>query len=1199
MPDNTLIQDQDNQALRYQEYRDEVEAFDINQEFMERFGGGRDGEADETAEFQIPNEAVSQETKVKDPVSIFSNKITVEEALAFNPLESTGGVDTVIKIIKDIGKGTLETPKQLLSGSAEAANEALQLAEEIGEELIGAGLPSSFLQIVNEKGEFDIKFFSKEETTQAREAGEIELFQLPEGAKPESVTGTLVRETSKFLIGFLPATRAVKALRGTKAATTTFGEAAVASSLASAIVQDPHEDRLSAYLDTVPGLSAIVPDYLADNNPENESVWEGRLKNAIEDAVLGVFAESLFRVFKFYKAQRKIAALEAKESNPMDRAILKEQVRESAVQQAEEIPPEALRALGDPASDKMFQRIGEAEKRVKDETGIPAAQGDIFINMARIDTPDDVRKLIKDVADADAPAINKKRGGAKKTLGKMIEESDQEFLDIKDLIGRDPGAMTAAQAIAARKILTSSGDQLIALARLANSHTATQADLYAFRRGLSVHYAIQSEVIAARTETARALRSWAIPVGTDRQRGEAITELIGTGGGTKTAKEMAQSIVDASDNPTALNAMVKDYSRSSLGKALYQVWIDGILSGPHTAIVNALGNSITATYMIPESLANAAISKVFYEGEVSFLETSARAFGLAKGIRDGFRLVANGQKAGEIKELSEQFEQFVKFEGVGQNNISAEAFDLSSSGAIGQGIDYLGKFFNISGTVLNTTDRFFKSIGYRMELEALALRQGVGEGLEGGALASRVVDIVNNPPASLKAEAVSVAHHQTFTQPFGETGRSGVRFLRRIPGSGFVVPFVRTPTNIMKYTFKRTPLARFARSVKADMAAGGSRAAQAWGRIGLGSMIMLGIADMTLDGTITGAGPENRTLRSNLMLTGWRPFSAKIGNTYFPYNRLDPVGNLVAYGASFGEIINNMDDPDAEFAAVTGVMGFSQNLASKSYLSGIFDFIAAVDPSNPTKSPGDWLGRFSTSLIPKSSLVRSIARSIDPTFRITETAAGDPALADLPEVPAGIQVFMQDTLNRFKANIPGLSKDLPPRRDLWGEEITRPSHLGTAWDLLSPIYASEGKYDQVEQILVNNKIPVGHVSNDIQGVKLTTQERSDYMELAGKPLKEFLDKKVKTPGFKRMTDGPDGMKSQYIQSYVRAFRKAAAGKMIRSNLSLRNRILAKQANDRSKLIDNPTPDLTLGAPALPVIETPQPGRSLIDQLGGR
>jgi len=154
------------------------------------------------------------------------------------------------------------------------------------------------------------------------------------------------------------------------------------------------------------------------------------------------------------------------------------------------------------------------------------------------------------------------------------------------------------------------------------------------------------------------------------------------------------------------------------------------------------------------------------------------------------------------------------------------------------------------------------------------------------------------------------------------------------------------------------------------------------------------------------------------------------------------------------------------------------------------------------------MGRFSTSLIPKSALLRSMARAVDPKFRITDTAAGDPALTGLPDMAPETQVFIHDTLNRMRANIPGFSKDLPLRRDLWGEEITRSSHLGTAFDLLSPIYASEGEYDKVEQLLVDNKIPVGHVPKDIQGVKLTAQEQSDFAELAGKPLKKFLDERV-------------------------------------------------------------------------------------------
>lgn len=1199
MASSPVVQTQDSQALEYEEYRNEVESFDIDQEFNELFGGG--GDDSEIVAPAIPNEAVTQQTEVKDPVQ-------------FNPAE-TGiprAVDAVMSFVKDVGKGALETPRQALTGVAEGVNEMLQLAEDVGDKLIDIGLPSSFLQITKD-GKFDIALLSPEETTRAREGGEIELFQLPEGADPESVTGTLVRETSKFLFGFLPAVKGVKAIRGTQAAGTTFGEASVASAVASAVVQDPHEDRLSAYLNTIPGISAIIPDYLADNDPANESTWEGRIKNAIEDAGIGVFAEGLFRAFKFYKAQRKTKKLAEAEADPMDRATLREQARESAEQQADEVPAQDLSALGDPLSKETFitadvanKRLKKAEGRVGDADAIPDPQGKIFINMARIDTAEDVAQLIQDVANADAKGINKKRGGAKKTLGKMLEESDEEFIAIKDLIGRDPGPMTAAEALAARKILASSGDQLAALARRANSSAATPADLYAFRRGLSIHYAIQSEVIAARTETARALRSWAIPVGTDKQRAEAIAELLDTAGGSKSTKEMAQAIADVADNPTGLNKMVNEFSFSTLKKGAFQIWMDGILSGPATQVVNILGNSITAAYSIPESIVNAAISKVFYDGEISFLETTARAYGLVKGLRDGFRMLAHGQKAGEFKELEAQFEQFVKFEGVGENNISAEAFGLTNSGAFGQGIDYLGKFFNISAQGinikgipvypgLNTMDKLFKSMGYRMELEALAIRQGISEGLEGDALAARALDIVNNPPPGLVADSIEAGHYQTFTNAFGETGKAGMQFLRRVPAGRLVVTFVRTPTNILKYTFKRTPLARYTRNTRADIAAGGARGAQAWGRMGLGSMIMLGIADMTLEGTITGPGPEDSRLRSNLMLTGWRPFSVKIGGTYFPYNRLDPIGNLFAYGSSMGEIINNLDDPDAEFGVATGVMGFTQNLASKSYLSGIFDFMAAIDPSNPVKGPEQWIQRFSSSLIPKSALLRGIARSMDPTIRITGTAQG------VPGIETGTDLFMQETLNQMRSNVPFFSSTLPARVDLWGDEITRASHLGTAWDLLSPIYASEGEYDAVEEILVENKIPIGHIGKDIQGVKLTGQEQHDYAVLAGKPLKKFLNKLVRSPGFRSLTDGPEGGKSNILQDHVRRFREAARNQMIRNSLSLQNRILMKGAKKRMNLLVGSTPvaDPSTGPAQLPSVEGESSTQSIEAILGGR
>lgn len=172
------------------------------------------------------------------------------------------------------------------------------------------------------------------------------------------------------------------------------------------------------------------------------------------------------------------------------------------------------------AEDKAIWESMSADERAQKFPGIDpnsnAKQGKIFVNHARIREPADVKNLIQQLADADADAINAKRGGEKVTNAEMIKASSKEFTDLSDLLGRDPGPMTAPQAIAARRILNASGEQVLSLAERAASPTASTADLFAFRRAMVVHYSIQAEVIAARTETARALQSWSVFTGSSK-----------------------------------------------------------------------------------------------------------------------------------------------------------------------------------------------------------------------------------------------------------------------------------------------------------------------------------------------------------------------------------------------------------------------------------------------------------------------------------------------------------------------------------------------------------------------------------------------------------------------------------------------------------------------------------------------------------
>jgi len=179
---------------------------------------------------------------------------------------------------------------------------------------------------------------------------------------------------------------------------------------------DPHQARLATMLNEVPVLKAIVPDYMADNNPENESAWEGRMKNAIEGMGIGLAAEGVLKLVKAYK----VSSVAAKAAKATDGT-----------------PEEAVKAMGEAldakaaAVDELVQPIQETGFKVVDDALsdaiIPPKEGDVFINMANINTSEDVKKMMQQVADSKASTLN--AGG--KTHAGIKEASKSEMKKVK------------------------------------------------------------------------------------------------------------------------------------------------------------------------------------------------------------------------------------------------------------------------------------------------------------------------------------------------------------------------------------------------------------------------------------------------------------------------------------------------------------------------------------------------------------------------------------------------------------------------------------------------------------------------------------------------------------------------------------------------------------------------------------------------
>jgi len=1009
-------------------------------------------------------------------------------------------------LFKDIAGGIVEAPRQAVAGALDAVAEIVDLID-IDPMVAGA------ITMAAGGGEIGAKTAAKV----AKAVSEAETPTIE--AEPRTVTGSLVRGVSQFLTGFGPALKAVK---GT-------GKAApyIAGAIADATVFDPMEARLSNLVQEVPALSNPVTEYLAASPDDTEA--EGRFKNAIEGLALGGLADGLMSAVKFIKSGKEIKRVAEETGRPVEDVIDETISTDVAIaRQVDEVPEEEFIPFEKAAEDASITL-----KVPEFKTGTKKAEPERAqnINLARLNTTEDVQNLLDRVAKADSRAINKARGEVitNEQLGKL---ADDLGMTVDDLLNRRPReSFNAEQALAARKILVASGENLINLAKKAENGGDTELAL--FRRAMSHHRAIQLQVSGMTAEAGRALQSFNIIAESSRAQQRAIKEALDGAGGSEVNQKMAQMFAEL-DDPAQIGKFVRDANKVTTADMLYEVWINGLLSSPTTHMVNILSNTIVAGLVVGERRLARAVG-----GNIPPGETTAQMKGFVDGARDGLRLAWKALKTGEPIDVME------KVEVEKRRSVSGEALNIA--GPAGRFADYLGEFVRIPGRLLTAEDAFFKSIGYRMELHAQAYRQAFNEGLKDEAAAIRVLEIIDNPPENIKLSAIDASRYQTFTNKLGKVGTYTEKLRNAVPGARILAPFIRTPINIMSFTFERTPLAPLMQSVREEIAAGGARRDLALAKITMGSMVMAVSADLALSGSITGAGPVDRDQKNILRATGWQPYSIKVGDTYYAYNRLDPTGALLGLAADMAEIMGQTTEADAQQLAVAAGLSVSQNMASKTYMSGLVDFMDAffsssTDPEANNYKLNSWLKRTAASVVPSG--VAALERSISPELTATY----------------GI-------LDRIKSRIPGYSEGLPPRRNIFGEPVVLEGGIGP--DIMSPIYISTAKEDPIADELVAQQVSISMPRRVINGVELDAEQYDKYILLySGQdnkgmksvPLKAKLKELFAKSRYKQATDGPEGGKALEIQAVFTAYRDYAKAQLIKEDPKL-------EADVRAALIE--------------------------------
>lgn len=766
----------------------------------------------------------------------------------------------------------------------------------------------------------------------------------------------------------------------------------------------------------------------------------------------------------------------------------------------------------------------------------------VRINLDRIIATDDVKNII---ADLDQKLIeDKKIAQHRKTVTHEETETKAQKISASSLLSLPNDTATLAPRITAlRNEVNRAATYLDELVEKADSGNIN-AKGNLLPTSIIVAELIKKQEIAsrniARSLEAHKIMSEAEAGGKiDLTRLNEVVEKIRTARDEIGPEYLLQLLKTLKLPEQKSHFLSKIGSALSLTKALFnEAWIAGLLTVPASHVANILGSFITIPIAIGERAVAAQIGKIGHKkGEMRVVpgEASIMIESINQGLSDAFRMAAKAWETGESAFKTS------KLDVSRSRTWSSQNIGIDPTSAIGLTIDFIGN--SIIQPIfkgLLTADEFFKATNNRMQLKALSLREAVIESEKRNMvdISKRAEELFNNPTESMLADAKNFANYQTYSQELGKIGKMAQEIVEVVPGLKQIFPFLKTPTNIFKYNWERTPVLQFiSTKMWQDIIAGGARQDLALARVGTAAGFLALTWILFEKDLITGAGPLSPEL-NKLWRKDKQEYSFKIGKNYYSYNRFDVPGNIIGFIADLMTMRRDIDIDSWDKAASAVILALANMFRSKTYLQGLSNVIEAI--RDPETKGMKYIEKWSASLVPAG--IAAINRIIDPEMKEID----------------GI-------LETLKSRTPYFSKDLFSKRDFYGEPTLASEHpiLGLAF----PMKIKKIEDDPVIEEILRNQIKIespqkyifgSKPSEDplrperlVWGIPLTPQQHSRYVKLMrkepgsdGKTFREYLLDLIQSPHYQEQSGGPDGGRALLIRTYINKRQEEAKIKLL-------------------------------------------------------
>tara|TARA_R110002012_G_scaffold153730_2_gene313933 strand:+ start:5002 stop:8091 length:3090 start_codon:yes stop_codon:yes gene_type:complete len=511
------------------------------------------------------------------------------------------------------------------------------------------------------------------------------------------------------------------------------------------------------------------------------------------------------------------------------------------------------------------------------------------------------------------------------------------------------------------------------------------------------------------------------------------------------------------------------------------------------------------------------INRMATPDQIKYAEVAYRVAGMRHAMDEAYSSLYSIIKTGKVSDINTKYDTRT-IEAISKKEFEKKFPDLAGTG-VGKAMDNWGKLVRAKGRLLLGTDEFFKVINFRAELYGQAFRKR-DEILQAGgskADADRAgMKVLVSPNQAQMDAAVEAARVNTFTNDLGG-------FLGQLQGpmshpiAKLVVPFYRTPVNLVGRAAERSPLALTMPKFYADVSAGGAKFDYAVGKMATGTAILTGIAMKATglydkDFVCTGAFPETENDKRIWKQQKIPPYSCGFKNPdtgnyeFVSYKSFEPLSGVLAMGSTIGHLLKNTptDTTTVEFGydlIQAGSYAMYDHVNTLPFLDPLADFDRVFDKrdhQSRMRALAEYLGQTTSESILQagqgalgfpfgSGFLADLERAIDP--RQSNISADDSK--------SGYTYGFARGINSVRSRIPGLSGDLPTNLNFWGEEVLPGGGKNSlAWELFSPLAIRNTKFNDINFFFQTyTKADLPFHKKSIDGIPLNSRQSDEFITI--------------------------------------------------------------------------------------------------------